>query len=69
MPFFFFAGVIAVVIFVGVSALAIMARVLYRRKGTCQSQEVKIVKTEEGPELPFSSSQNGPSENQKEYFI
>ncbi|KAM9345307.1 contactin-associated protein-like 4 [Symphorus nematophorus] len=62
-------GVIAVVIFVTVSALAIMARVLYRRKGTCQSQEVKTVKAEDSPELAFSSSQNGPSENQKEYFI
>uniref|UniRef100_A0A8C9ZLS2 Contactin associated protein like 3 n=1 Tax=Sander lucioperca TaxID=283035 RepID=A0A8C9ZLS2_SANLU len=65
-------GVIAVVIFVTVSALAIMARVLYRRKGTCQSQEVKTVKPEDSPELAFSSqtsSQNGPSENQKEYFI
>ncbi|XP_059215392.1 contactin-associated protein-like 4 [Centropristis striata] len=65
-------GVIAVVIFVTVSALAIMARVLYRRKGTCQSQEVKTVKPEDSPELPFTSqtsSQNGPSENQKEYFI
>ena len=60
---------IAVVIFVTVSALAIMARVLYRRKGTCQSQDVKTVKAEDSPELAFSSSGNGPSENQKEYFI
>ncbi|XP_053188431.1 contactin-associated protein-like 4 [Scomber japonicus] len=65
-------GVIAVVIFVTVSALGIMGRFLYRRKGTCQSQEVKTVKPEEGPELPFSSqtsSHNAPSESQKEYFI
>nr|XP_046258659.1 contactin-associated protein-like 4 [Scatophagus argus] len=63
-------GVIAAVIFVSVSALAVMARVLYRRKGTCRSQEVKTVKTEDKPELAFSGSQNGPSENQqKEYFI
>ncbi|XP_076599800.1 contactin-associated protein-like 4 [Chaetodon auriga] len=62
-------GVIAVAIFVTVSALAIMARVLYRRKGTCQSQEVKTVTSEESPELAFSGSQNGPSENQKEFFI
>lgn len=65
-------GVIAVAIFVTVSALAVMARVLYRRKRTCQSQEVKTVKPEDSPELAFSSqtsSQNGPSENQKEYFI
>uniref|UniRef100_UPI0037E86000 contactin-associated protein-like 4 n=1 Tax=Semicossyphus pulcher TaxID=241346 RepID=UPI0037E86000 len=65
-------GVIAVVIFVTVSASAIMARVLYRRKGTCQSQEVKTVKPEDSAERAFgrqTSSQNGPSENQKEYFI
>ncbi|CAI5654794.1 unnamed protein product [Oreochromis niloticus] len=65
-------GVIAVVIFVTVSALAIMARFLYRRKCTCQRQEVKTVKPEDNPELPFRSritSQNGPTENQKEYFI
>uniref|UniRef100_A0A3P8SJS0 Contactin associated protein like 3 n=1 Tax=Amphiprion percula TaxID=161767 RepID=A0A3P8SJS0_AMPPE len=37
-----------------------------------QSQEGKTVKPEDSPELPFSSqtsSQNGPTENQKEYFI
>ncbi|XP_041867089.1 contactin-associated protein-like 4 [Melanotaenia boesemani] len=64
-------GVIAVVIFVSVSALAILARFLYRRKGTCRSQDVKTVKPEDAPGLPFSnqsSSQNGPTENQKEYF-
>lgn len=65
----FAAGLIAVVIFVAVSALAIMAHVLYRRKGTCRNQAVKTVKAEDSPELAFSSSQNGPSENQKEYFI
>uniref|UniRef100_A0A3B4FLS3 Contactin-associated protein-like 4 n=1 Tax=Pundamilia nyererei TaxID=303518 RepID=A0A3B4FLS3_9CICH len=66
------SGVIAVVIFVTVSSLAIMARFLYRRKCTCQRQEVKTVKPEDNPELPFRSritSQNGPTENQKEYFI
>ncbi|XP_060896272.1 contactin-associated protein-like 4 [Labrus mixtus] len=65
-------GVIAVVIFVTVSALAVMARVLYRRKGTCQSQETKTVKPEDSPELAFSSqtsTQNGLRESQKEYFI
>uniref|UniRef100_A0A3Q4H022 Contactin associated protein like 3 n=1 Tax=Neolamprologus brichardi TaxID=32507 RepID=A0A3Q4H022_NEOBR len=65
-------GVIAVAIFVTVSALAVMARFLYRRKCTCQRQEVKTVKPEDNPELPFRSritSQNGPTENQKEYFI
>lgn len=63
------SGVIAVVIFLGVSLSAVTARVLYRRKGTCPSQEVKRVKADDGPELAFSSSQNGPSENQKEFFI
>ncbi|XP_034537061.1 contactin-associated protein-like 4 [Notolabrus celidotus] len=65
-------GVIAVVIFVTVSALVVMARVLYRRKGTCQNQETKTVKPEDSPELAFSSqtsTQNGLSENQREYFI
>ncbi|XP_075960283.1 contactin-associated protein-like 4 [Anarhichas minor] len=65
-------GVIAVVIFVTVSALAVMARVLYRRKGTCQSREAKAAKPDDNPELAFSSqtgSHNGPSENQREYFI
>ncbi|XP_072246689.1 contactin-associated protein-like 4 [Leuresthes tenuis] len=65
-------GVIAVVIFVIVTALAILARFLYRRKGTCQSQEVKTVKPEDTPGPTFgnqTSSQNGPTENQKEYYI
>nr|XP_019966703.1 PREDICTED: contactin-associated protein-like 5 [Paralichthys olivaceus] len=65
-------GVIAVVIFVAVSALAVMARLLYRRRGTCQNQDIKTVKPEDSPELPFSSqtsSHNIPSENQREYFI
>ncbi|XP_039995159.1 contactin-associated protein-like 4 [Xiphias gladius] len=65
-------GVIAVVIFVTVSALAIMARFLYRRKGMCQSQGKKTVKPDDSPEIPFSSqtsSHNGPSENRREYFI
>ncbi|XP_047458129.1 contactin-associated protein-like 4 isoform X2 [Mugil cephalus] len=66
------SGVIAVVIFVTVTALAVTARLLYRRKGTCETREVKTVKPEDSPELPFSSqssSQDGPSGNQKEYFI
>ncbi|KAF3841800.1 hypothetical protein F7725_023751 [Dissostichus mawsoni] len=53
-------GVIAVVIFVTVSALAVTARLVYRRKGTCQNQEVK----------PEDSLQGGvQSENQREYYI
>uniref|UniRef100_A0A3Q1IPJ8 Contactin associated protein like 3 n=1 Tax=Anabas testudineus TaxID=64144 RepID=A0A3Q1IPJ8_ANATE len=65
-------GVIAVVIFVTVSALAIMARFICSRKETYRSQEVKAVQPEEGHEFPFSNqadSQSAPSENQKEYFI
>ncbi|XP_061601849.1 contactin-associated protein-like 4 [Cololabis saira] len=53
-------GVIAVVIFVTLSALAITARFLYRRMDTCQNHEVKPVKAEDAP---------GPPENQTEYFI
>uniref|UniRef100_A0A673ZFY9 Contactin-associated protein-like 4 n=1 Tax=Salmo trutta TaxID=8032 RepID=A0A673ZFY9_SALTR len=66
-------GVIAVVIFVILSALAIMVRFLYRRKETFHSQEPKSIKPEaDSPEYPFHSeptSQNVLSENQKEYFI
>ncbi|KAM4605720.1 contactin-associated protein-like 4 [Polymixia lowei] len=65
-------GVIAVVIFATVSVLAIIARYLYRRKETYQSQDVKGVKPEDSPEFPFNSpadSQNVPRENTKEYFI
>ena len=67
-----FAGVIAVVIFVILSALALLARFLYRRKETFQSQPPKGVKPDDSPEFPFNSeanSQNVLSENQKEYFI
>ncbi|KAM3850375.1 contactin-associated protein-like 4, partial [Diretmus argenteus] len=65
-------GVIAVVIFVIVSILAVTARFLYRRKETYQNQEVKRVKPEDSPEFPFNSqadAQTVPSENPKEYFI
>ncbi|KAM3866155.1 contactin-associated protein-like 4 [Diretmus argenteus] len=65
-------GVIAVVIFVIVSILAVTARFLYRRKETYQNQEVKGVKPEDSPEFPFNSqadAQTVPSENPKEYFI
>ncbi|XP_024236906.1 contactin-associated protein-like 4 isoform X2 [Oncorhynchus tshawytscha] len=67
------SGVIAVVIFVILSALAVMVRFLYRRKVTFHSQEPKSIKPEaDSPEYPFHSeptSQNVLSENQKEYFI
>ncbi|KAJ7986956.1 hypothetical protein DPEC_G00333750 [Dallia pectoralis] len=66
-------GVIAVLIFVILSVLAIMARFLYRRKETFHSQEPRDIKPEvDSPEYPFHSeptSQNILSENQKEYFI
>ncbi|XP_039668375.1 contactin-associated protein-like 4 isoform X2 [Perca fluviatilis] len=65
-------GVIAVGIFVTVSALAIMARFICSRKETCRNQEVKAAQPEDGHEFPFSSQADclsTPSENQKEYFI
>ncbi|KAK6315599.1 hypothetical protein J4Q44_G00131230 [Coregonus suidteri] len=66
-------GVIAMVIFVILCALAIMARFLYRRKEMFHSQEPKSIKPEaDSPEYPFHSeptSQNELSENKKEYFI
>ncbi|KAM9357743.1 contactin-associated protein-like 4 [Symphorus nematophorus] len=65
-------GVIAVVIFVTVSALAIMARFICSRKETYRNQEVKAAQPEDGHEFPYSSqadSQSAPSESQKEYFI
>lgn len=65
----YFAGVIAAVIFVTVPVLAVMARLVYQRKGTCQNQEVKTVKPEDGPELPFSSQTGSQTESHKEYFI
>lgn len=67
-----FLGVIAVVIFVTVAALAIMARFICSRKETYRNQEVKASQPEEGNEFTFNSqvdSQNIPNENQKEYFI
>uniref|UniRef100_UPI0037E743DA contactin-associated protein-like 4 n=1 Tax=Semicossyphus pulcher TaxID=241346 RepID=UPI0037E743DA len=65
-------GVIAVVIFITVSGLAIMARFICSRKETYRNQEVKAAQPEDGHELPFSSqadSQSAPGENQKEFFI
>uniref|UniRef100_A0A3Q1G4X0 Neurexin/syndecan/glycophorin C domain-containing protein n=1 Tax=Acanthochromis polyacanthus TaxID=80966 RepID=A0A3Q1G4X0_9TELE len=65
-------GVIAVVIFVIVTGLAITARFLYRRKDTYQNQEVKGVKQDESPDFPFNNqadSQSLSTENPKEYFI
>ncbi|KAL4617566.1 contactin-associated protein-like 5, partial [Arapaima gigas] len=65
-------GVIAVVIFVILCALAVMARFLYRRKDTFQSREAKGPKPDESPDFPFNNepnSQNVLSENQKEYLM
>uniref|UniRef100_A0A9J8BFI3 Contactin associated protein like 3 n=2 Tax=Cyprinus carpio TaxID=7962 RepID=A0A9J8BFI3_CYPCA len=67
-----FSGVIAVVIFVSLAALAVMARFLYRRKETFQPQEPKAEKTDDSPETPFNTDPNSQSiisDNQKEYFI
>ncbi|XP_056247284.1 contactin-associated protein-like 4 [Seriola aureovittata] len=66
-------GVIAVVIFVVVTVLAITARFLYRRKETYRNQEVKGVKQDDSQDFPFNNqttdSQNVSSESRKEYFI
>uniref|UniRef100_A0A3Q3K5I9 Contactin associated protein like 3 n=1 Tax=Monopterus albus TaxID=43700 RepID=A0A3Q3K5I9_MONAL len=65
-------GVIAVVIFVIVTGLAITARFLYRRKETYVNRDVKGVKERDSPDFPFNNqtdSQNVSSENPKEYFI
>ncbi|KAF3857876.1 hypothetical protein F7725_011077 [Dissostichus mawsoni] len=66
------SGVIAVVIFVIVTVLAITARFLYRRKETYRNQEVKGVKQEDSQDFHFNNQtdpQNVSSENPKEYFI
>uniref|UniRef100_A0A673LVY6 Contactin-associated protein-like 4 n=1 Tax=Sinocyclocheilus rhinocerous TaxID=307959 RepID=A0A673LVY6_9TELE len=65
-------SVIAVVIFVSLAALAVMARFLYRRKETFQPQEPKAGKTDDSPETPFNTDPNSQSivsDYQKEYFI
>uniref|UniRef100_A0A672JR34 Contactin associated protein like 3 n=1 Tax=Salarias fasciatus TaxID=181472 RepID=A0A672JR34_SALFA len=66
------AGVIAVVIFVMVTGMAVAARFLYRRKETYRNQEVKGVKREDSQDFPFNSradSQNVSGENPKEFFM
>lgn len=68
----YLAGVIAVVIFVVVTILAITARVLYRRKETYRSQEVKEVKQEDSQDFHYNNqadSQNVSGENPKEFFL
>uniref|UniRef100_A0A3Q0RWD8 Contactin associated protein like 3 n=1 Tax=Amphilophus citrinellus TaxID=61819 RepID=A0A3Q0RWD8_AMPCI len=64
--------VIAVVIFVTLSALAVTARFMCSRKETYRNQEVKAAQPEDSNEFPFSGQPDSPSaasENQKEYFI
>uniref|UniRef100_A0A3B4ZV53 Contactin-associated protein-like 4 n=1 Tax=Stegastes partitus TaxID=144197 RepID=A0A3B4ZV53_9TELE len=69
---FYLTGVIAVAIFVTVTALAVAARFLYRRKETYRNQEVKGVKQEDSQDFSFNNqvdSQNVSTENPKEFFI
>lgn len=70
---FLFSGVIAVVIFITVAALVIMARFICSRKETYRTQQVKASQSEDGHEFPFSNSQadsqTAPNENPNEYFI
>lgn len=68
----YFPGVIAVVIFVILACLAVMARFFYRRKETFQTQDSKGAKSMDSPEAAFNadpSAQSVISESQKEYFI
>lgn len=65
------AGVIAVVIFVVVTGLAITGRLLYQRKETYRNQQVKD-RQENSQDFAFSNqadSQSVPCENPKEYII
>uniref|UniRef100_A0A3B5N0G8 Contactin associated protein like 3 n=1 Tax=Xiphophorus couchianus TaxID=32473 RepID=A0A3B5N0G8_9TELE len=66
------SSIIAVVIFVVLTGLAVAARYLYRRKDTYRNQEGNAVKQEDSPDFPFNNqtdSQNLSSENPTEYFI
>uniref|UniRef100_A0A3P9JAD1 Contactin associated protein like 3 n=1 Tax=Oryzias latipes TaxID=8090 RepID=A0A3P9JAD1_ORYLA len=65
-------GVIAVVIFVVMTILAITARFLYRRKETYHSQEVKEVKQEDSQDFHYNHQADSHSvsgENPKEFFL
>ncbi|XP_062870599.1 contactin-associated protein-like 4 isoform X2 [Trichomycterus rosablanca] len=65
-------GVIAVVIFVILACLAVMARFFYRRKETFQTPESKEAKVAESPEAALNNDPNSQSlitDSQKEYFI
>lgn len=61
-----FAGLISSVIFVGVSALAITTRILYRRKEPNHSQAVNVVKSGGSLAPALNGSQNSLSDNQKD---
>uniref|UniRef100_A0A8C7X1D5 Uncharacterized protein n=1 Tax=Oryzias sinensis TaxID=183150 RepID=A0A8C7X1D5_9TELE len=66
------ASVIAVVIFVVMTILAITARFLYRRKETYHSQEVKEVKQEDSQDFHYNHQADSHSvsgENPKEFFL
>lgn len=70
--FSLFSGVIAVIIFVIVTVLAVTARILYRRKETYQNQVVKGVKQEDSQDFPYNSQadpQNVSGENTKDFFM
>ncbi|CAG5896352.1 unnamed protein product [Menidia menidia] len=65
-------GVIAVVIFVLVSVLAIGARFLYRRKETYRNREAKGVEREDSQDFHYSNqpgSQRASSESPKQFFM
>ncbi|XP_028660673.1 contactin-associated protein-like 5 [Erpetoichthys calabaricus] len=65
-------GIIAVVIFVILCVIAIMARFLYQRKETYQNRDTKGQQHDETADLTFRNdvhSQNALSESQREYFI
>uniref|UniRef100_A0A3Q3H202 Neurexin/syndecan/glycophorin C domain-containing protein n=1 Tax=Kryptolebias marmoratus TaxID=37003 RepID=A0A3Q3H202_KRYMA len=66
------AGVIAVVIFVIATVLAVTARFLYRRKETYQNQDAKGVKQEDRQDFSYNNqpdSQNVSGENPKDFFM
>ncbi|KAM8838666.1 contactin-associated protein-like 4 isoform 2-T3 [Synchiropus picturatus] len=64
-------GVIAVVIFLLLSGLAVTARVLYRRKETYRSREAECtaVQREDSQDFHFSDARDASSENPKEFFM
>ncbi|XP_058847925.1 contactin-associated protein-like 5 isoform X1 [Acipenser ruthenus] len=65
-------GVIAVIIFVILCVVAVMARFLYQRKETYRNREAKGPQHDDNSDLTLKNelnSQNTLSENQREYFI